>query len=213
VKFGICVAGIIISFFIFGLITEQINECHDKTEKVCRNGKYQFSFVQSAILSLCYWSFAKGKHFNLCSFMDSAYAFVFVLLGALMVKPEMQKDETHVFYYVVCGLLNVFSIVASTAALEWVSYPTQVISKSAKPVPVIILCRLIGIKTYSVQKYVFVLVICVGVGLAIIKSDKLGALDEGKQQIWGVILLLFSLFMDGILAVIEVSKLFYKSKA
>jgi solute carrier family 35 (UDP-galactose transporter), member B1 len=125
------------------------------------------------------------------------------LSGVLTVKPDQKKDDTHLLYFMASGLLNVLSIWSSTKALESVSYPTQVIAKSAKPVPIIIMCRLFRMKVYPIYKYFFVLVISIGVGLAIYKGNKSSESMFDEKHIWGIALLLFSLLMDGALAVVE----------
>lgn len=59
-------------------------------------------------------------------------------------------------------------------ALQHVNYPTQVIGKSCKPIPVMILGVLIGRKSYALSKYLFVLMIVLGVGIFMYK-DKASA--------------------------------------
>lgn len=80
-------------------------------------------------------------------------------------------------------------MVTSNMALKWISYPAQVISKgmsgkfiqtsklkckiaATKPIPVMLLSVLIGKKSYAKQKYLFVLVIVIGVGAFIFKDGK-----------------------------------------
>jgi len=53
----------------------------------------------------------------------------------------------------------------SFQALQWVNYPTQVVGKSCKPIPVMILGVLFGGKRYPLLKYLFVLLIVIGVAL------------------------------------------------
>ena len=48
----------------------------------------------------------------------------------------------------------------------------QVVGKSIKPIPVMILGVLIGHKRYPMQKYLFVLMIVLGVALFIYKDGK-----------------------------------------
>lgn len=95
-------------------------------------------------------------------------------------------------------------MVSSNMALRWVPYPTQVIGKSAKPIPVMLLGVLIGRKSYSVQRYVFVLLIVVGVVLFMMKDVKA---DHSKVQDdtvgVGEVLLFLSLAMDGLTGAIQ----------
>lgn len=88
-------------------------------------------------------------------------------------------------------------------ALKWVAYPVQVVAKSAKPIPTIILTALIGKRTYTWKKYMFVVLIVVGVAL-FIYEDRGG---KGlKEKLWyGELLLLVSLILDGLCGGLEVS--------
>jgi len=54
----------------------------------------------------------------------------------------------------------------------------QVLGKSAKPIPVMILGVLVGRKRYPLLKYLFVMLIVVGVALFMYKDKKAAALDS-----------------------------------
>lgn len=112
-----------------------------------------------------------------------------------------KKDETYYLYYALSSLAYVGAMVSSNWALKWVPYPMQVVGKSAKPIPVMILGVLIGRKSYSIQRYVFVLIIVVGVVLFMFKVDKTG--DAEHTFGIGEILLLASLTCDGFTAAIQ----------
>jgi drug/metabolite transporter (DMT)-like permease len=80
-------------------------------------------------------------------------------------------------------------------ALQHVNYPTQVIGKSCKPIPVMILGVLYGKKRYPLQKYLFILMIVMGVALFVWKDGKTKSNEDGGW--FGYFLLFFSLAMDG----------------
>lgn len=71
------------------------------------------------------------------------------------------------------------AMLASNHALQHVSYPTQVIGKSVKPIPIMILGVLIGRKSYSLRKYLFVMMIVIGVGLFMYNPK--GTHDKGDS--------------------------------
>lgn len=112
-----------------------------------------------------------------------------------------RKDETHYLYYAAAALTYLGAMVSSNWALKWLPYPMQVVGKSAKPIPVMILGVLIGRKSYSIQRYVFVLVIVVGVVLFMLKDGK-GSSDSHSFGL-GEILLLVSLTCDGLTAAVQ----------
>lgn len=99
-------------------------------------------------------------------------------------------------------------MVASNVSLSYVSYPTQVLGKSAKPIPVLILGVLIGGKHYPRIKYLIVLLIVAGVALFFYKDG--ASANNGSQQPklfntigFGETLIIISLVLDGLTGTIQ----------
>jgi len=91
-----------------------------------------------------------------------------------------------------------FAMAASNEALKFVSYPTQVLGKSCKMVPVFLMDMLIGGKKYEWSMYFQVAVVTAGVVVfnfgAPVKPGKGG----GSDSTYGLSLIAFSLFLDGL---------------
>lgn len=121
----------------------------------------------------------------------------------LLVSPQA-KDTTHVGFYASCALTYLLAMISSNMALRYLPYPTQVVGKSAKPIPVLLLGVLIGNKQYSVQKYVCIFLIVIGVVLFMFKDGKrsAGTADEATFGL-GEVLLILSLSMDGLTGAIQ----------
>lgn len=147
--------------------------------------------------------------------------FQFVFISVLdLIRPEKKKDTTHWGYYASTAAANTLSMVSANMALVYaISYPLQVIFKSAKPLSVMVL-GLMFCKRYTIQRYFFVLIIVTGVvvfKLFEAKEDKHAknntarATDTSKNnkdsdtyiQLIGTCLLVFSLSMDGVLGAIQ----------
>lgn len=111
------------------------------------------------------------------------------------------RDVTSVKYYVSCAFTYLTAMVSSNMALQHVNYPTQVIGKSCKPIPVMILGVLLARKSYPLKKYIFTLMIIVGVALFVWKDGKSSTTDDGN--LYGYLLLLLSLAMDGFTGAIQ----------
>lgn len=124
--------------------------------------------------------------------------------GLALIKPE-KEDKTHFGFYACSALTYLLAMVSSNMALRWVPYPTQVVGKSAKPIPVMILGVLIGRKSYSLQRYLFVLFIVIGVVLFMLKDVKRDPTKEIAEQTIGIgeVLLFLSLSMDGLTGAIQ----------
>ena len=137
------------------------------------------------------------------------------LYAQIMSKFVMDQgiDSTPKKYYMTCALTYAIAMVASNKALQWINYPTQVVGKSCKPIPVMILGVLFGGKRYPLLKYLFVFLIVAGVALFTYK-DKSGGSDSGMSIGVGEILLLVSLTCDGLTgAVQERMKTEHKTKS
>lgn len=113
----------------------------DAVNKDCRDGeRFKYAVTLVGVQSLC--------------------AFLFIKMLDL-IKPE-EKDATHFGYYIAGSLANSSAMISSNMALRFVSYPMQVIFKAAKPIAVMTFGLCIC-KRYSIQRYIFVLLIVVGV--------------------------------------------------
>lgn len=119
----------------------------------------------------------------------------------LLARPQ-KKDETHYGYYLSSASTYLLAMVSSNMALRWVAYPTQVVAKAAKPIPVLLLGVLIGRKNYPLKKYVFIVLIVTGVIFFMYKEGKTNQTQESFGI--GEILLFLSLAMDGLTGAIQV---------
>ncbi|UYV78094.1 SLC35B1 [Cordylochernes scorpioides] len=110
-------------------------------------------------------------------------------------------DHTRHMYYASAAFSYLGAMVSSNMALQHVNFPTQVVGKSCKPIPVMLLGVLIGRKRYSLAKYCFVMLIVLGVGLFMYKDKPSTASSDGLGM--GELLLLISLALDGFTGAIQ----------
>lgn len=125
-----------------------------------------------------------------------------MLTGLAVIKHE-KEDKTHYGYYACSALTYLLAMIGSNLALRWVPYPTQVIGKSAKPIPVMLLGVLIGRKTYSIQRYCFICTIVVGIVLFMMKENRIDTKASEQAIGIGEVLLILSLAMDGLTGAIQ----------
>lgn len=105
-------------------------------------------------------------------------------------------------------------MVISNLALRWVTYPLQMIFRSASPISVMVSGLLIC-KRYPIQRYFFVIIIVFGVAVFnIFESDenkkiqKVDKIEENPTEannyrLFGILLLICGLMLDGILGAIR----------
>jgi len=176
-KFALCAGGIFVCYFYYGILQERITRGD--------YGGERFSYSMALVFSQCLVN----------------YVYALIMSKAVLNQGE---DTTKTSYYTMCSLSYLIAMVSSNKALMWVNYPTQVIGKSCKPIPVMILGVLIGRKSYPLLKYMFVLMIVAGVALFMYK-DKAAAKsgDTAGGLGLGEIMLLLSLSCDGITGAIQ----------
>ncbi|XP_075436457.1 solute carrier family 35 member B1 [Ascaphus truei] len=92
-------------------------------------------------------------------------------------------------------------MVSSNSALLYVNYPTQVLGKSCKPIPVMLLGVTVLRKRYPLTKYLCVLLIVLGVALFMYKPKNTGPGGDAHLFGYGELLLLLSLTLDGLTGV------------
>ncbi|XP_015601847.1 solute carrier family 35 member B1 isoform X1 [Cephus cinctus] len=180
IKLLICAGGIFICYFYFGVLQEKITRGSYGED----GNKEKFTYVFALVFVQCLVN----------------YAFAKIILLTVMKQGE---DNTRTLYYATSSLTYLLGMVSSNMALQFVSYPTQVVGKAGKPIPVMILGVLLGKKVYPMRKYLFVLLIVIGVALFIYKDHKGNTVQTDAQMGFGELLLFLSLIMDGLTGAVQ----------
>ncbi|CAH0716608.1 unnamed protein product, partial [Brenthis ino] len=120
-----------------------------------------------------------------------------------LVSWKHEKDTTRKIYYFSSAMTYLLAMVCSYVALQWINYPTQVVGKAAKPIPVMILGVLIGKKSYPLKKYLFVFLIVTGVVLFMYKDQGNKSIEGSSGFGIGELLLILSLTMDGLTGAVQ----------
>ncbi|KAI2583873.1 solute carrier family 35 member B1, partial [Homo sapiens] len=125
---------------------------------------------------------------------------VFVCYFYYGILQEKMVDRTRSWLYAACSISYLGAMVSSNSALQFVNYPTQVLGKSCKPIPVMLLGVTLLKKKYPLAKYLCVLLIVAGVALFMYKPKKVVGIEEHTVG-YGELLLLLSLTLDGLTGV------------
>merc|ERR1719450_10242 len=138
----------------------------------------------------------------LVAFQCAANYLYALIMGHTVLKQG--EDTTKPSFYACASFTYLLAMVTSNKALAWVNYPTQVIGKSCKPIPVMVLGVLVGRKKYPALKYLFILMIVAGGALFMYKdsaAQKAGSSDSLVGV--GELLLLISLTCDGLTGAVQ----------
>eukprot|EP00590_Aulacoseira_subarctica_P002910 CAMPEP_0172415288 /NCGR_PEP_ID=MMETSP1064-20121228/1733_1 /TAXON_ID=202472 /ORGANISM="Aulacoseira subarctica , Strain CCAP 1002/5" /LENGTH=457 /DNA_ID=CAMNT_0013152225 /DNA_START=38 /DNA_END=1411 /DNA_ORIENTATION=- len=153
-----------------------------------------------------------GRHLHELSFLFVT-SVVYTLTAA---AGRYVRDETPTTIpparFALLGLTSMGSTFCSVRSLRYVIYPIQVLAKSCKPVPVMLMGALMG-KKYSLKKYINVFFIVLGVGLftgggkmsssssssnnSSATVEKEDTTTSSHYQTMGILLLFISLCFDG----------------
>jgi len=167
--FVVCVVGIFVSYFIFGILQEEVTTERFGKEKERLNNAQFLVFVQCVANVIVAW--------------------------AIIVLFSSSKDNTPFMEYLPISTTYVGAMFCSNAAVEYIDFPTMVLGKSCKPIPVMIMGVFVLGKQQTLLKYVSVFMISVGIAIF---SYKVGAKSDSETSLIGLLLLTPSLAMDGV---------------
>ncbi|UJR09108.1 hypothetical protein I4U23_013355 [Adineta vaga] len=173
VKLFVCFLGIFGAYLLFGIVQESIVK-----GKYGKNDK--FTYIISLVFFQCIFNAIVSK--------------------VILVIRKTHRDTTPSKMYAFASFTYLFAMLASNYALEFVSYPMQVLGKSVKPVPVMLLGVLVARKRYPLVKYLYVLLIVAGVVLFMYKKPEKATKATEANAIIGIgeFLLIVSLAFDGL---------------
>ncbi|CAG4990924.1 unnamed protein product [Parnassius apollo] len=100
---------------------------------------------------------------QLLVFINRLLAFLIALGRLLWTGQPIIAAPLYKFSY--CSLTNIISAWCQYEALKFVSFPTQVLSKSCKVIPVMLMGKLISRNKYEMYEYVTAILISVGMVL------------------------------------------------
>lgn len=162
----------------------------------------QVSYVTWGIVQeqLMTQEYAQGKFTSsgFCVFMNRFLA-LFLALGIVLYRQSTTAKkaikEAPFYYYAPSSLSNSLSSWAQYEALKFISFPVQVLSKSCKIIPVMLVGILVNRKSYPMMEYVEAVLITMGVTLFNLSERK--APSEARDDTWwGVVLLMLYLCCD-----------------
>ncbi|KAK0177939.1 hypothetical protein PV328_001933 [Microctonus aethiopoides] len=179
-KLLVCAAGIFFCYFYFAMLQEKITRGVYGDDE---NNKEKFTYMFALVFFQCVIN----------------YFFAKLLLLTIMKESE---DTTKTIYYATSAFTYLLGMVCSNMALQFVSYPTQVVGKAGKPIPVMLLGVLLGKKSYPMRKYFFVFLIVLGVVTFMFKDGKTST-KQSEQMGFGELLLILSLIMDGLTSAVQ----------
>ncbi|KAG8183437.1 hypothetical protein JTE90_023193, partial [Oedothorax gibbosus] len=144
-----CFTGLQIFFLTWGYLQEKIMTQEYKNS----NGEVQ-RFTDSQFLV----------------FVNRFLAFIFA--STYVSISQQPRHIAPLFKYSYCSFSNIMSSWFQYEALKYVSFPTQVLSKASKIIPVMIMSKIISKKSYKYHEYATAVVISIGTGIFLLSGKK-----------------------------------------
>lgn len=151
VKLAVCTVGLQVSYLTWGVLQEKV--------MTHRYGEDPVSSV-------------RFKNSEFLVFMNRIAAFI---VAGFYIRVTRSGQWNGPFYrFSFTSLSNICSSWCQYEALRFVSFPTQVLGKASKMIPVMVMGRVVSKKTYQHYEYVVALLISLGVSLFLTatSSDK-----------------------------------------
>ena len=117
------------------------------------------------------------KTYNGDSFTNSQFlVFVnrilaFVVAGFYLKVSSQPKHRAPFYKYSYSSISNTLSSWCQYEALKFVSFPTQVLAKASKVIPVMLMGKVVSNRTYPWHEYCTAALLSVGVGLFLLSAD------------------------------------------
>ncbi|KAI6190004.1 Solute carrier family 35 member B1 [Aphelenchoides bicaudatus] len=159
-----------------------------------------FSYLQEIITKQKYG--ATGERFTYMQSLVFVQCFVNTIVAYFFKSKNKANDNVPVQMYSMCSISYVLAMLFSNLALEYLNYPTQVLGKSCKPIPILISGVLFAHKSYPWRKYLYILMIVIGMATFLYK-EKPGKAHGGFSLGTGEFLLFLSLLMDGVTGAVQ----------
>ena len=155
-----------------------------------------WGFTQERVSTTAY----EGKKFKFFVFLNAVQAFFAALVGlfymkfnGIQVKPP---SRPLMMRFIQLALFGSISPLFGYAALGHIDYPTVILGKSCKLVPVMLMNFVLYGKTFSLKKYLVVLVVTVGVSSFMLLQPSSHSSNK-TSSLFGLALLSLNLLIDG----------------
>jgi adenosine 3'-phospho 5'-phosphosulfate transporter B2 len=135
----------------------------------------------------------KFKNSQFLVFMNRILAFVIACLVILFTHQPRHKPPLYRYSY--ASFSNIMSSWFQYEALKFVSFPTQVLAKASKIIPVMLMGKIVSGKSYDWYEYFTALMISAGVGMFLLTNTE-NKHAETVTTISGVILLVGYMVFD-----------------
>ncbi|KAK2190658.1 hypothetical protein NP493_72g04056 [Ridgeia piscesae] len=174
VKLCWCVFGLLGSYLVWGYLQERIMTQKYRAEEGL-----------------------EGENFKNSLFLVFMNRILALLIGAVYIMcMHLPRHHAPLYKYSYSSFSNIMSSWCQYEALKFVSFPTQVLAKASKIIPVMLMGKVMSKKTYQWYEYITAVMISIGVCMFVLTSRD-SVKDHGTiTTLSGVVLLVLYLAFD-----------------
>ena len=138
-----------------------------------------------------------GERFTDSQFLVFINRILALLVAGVYLRLTSQPRDRAPFYqYSYSSISNTLSSWCQYEALKFVSFPTQVLAKASKVIPVMIMGKIVSHRTYPWHEYLTAGLLSVGVALFLLAADPSAETHTTETTFAGVIILLGYMMFD-----------------
>jgi UDP-galactose transporter B1 len=178
-RFTLCVIGIYTCFLTWGVVQERVSTTPYGDAETPK--KFKFFIVLNLIQSII------------------AAFIAFIYLKAC--GRSLNLKETPKSLYLKYAQVAIFNCIGSPfgyAALKHIDYPTMILGKSCKLVPVLIMNVIVYRRKFPLHKYLCVALVTAGVSMFMLYQPSTKKSSAATSSLWGLFLLCTNLCIDGL---------------
>ncbi|ORX82683.1 UAA transporter [Anaeromyces robustus] len=173
-----CIVGIYGCYITWGILQERVSTKSYPSNKTGELGRFNYFIFLNLIQSI----------------ITSIVAFFYLLSkGERISIPR----KGLIYSYFLVAFIQSLASQFGYNSLKYINYPTMILGKSCKLVPVVVMNFLLYQKKYPWNKYVTVVLVTVGVSLFTLLQPAKANAAEKTNSIFGIVLLLINLILDG----------------
>ncbi|GFZ44619.1 UDP-galactose transporter homolog 1 [Saitozyma sp. JCM 24511] len=198
VRLGVCVSGVYTAFLFWAIAQERLSKPFPSTSAPIH---------QSPAHPLPGDKFPSPLFLNYAQALASSLSALSYLLFSAWRSGALRRDglwavlgptpkRSLLFLLVQVSVFQTMAGPIGFLALRHISYPTMVLGKSCKLIPVMLLNVLLYRRKFSSHKYIVVALVTLGISLFMLLGP--GGKKGGSDSAWGLALLGINLFIDGL---------------
>jgi len=173
-KLLFCVAGLQVSYLTWGILQERIMTI-------------EYGGIGEA----------QGEYFKNSQFLVFVNRILAFIMALLVIFFRKQPQHTAPLYkYSFSSFSNIMSSWCQYEALKFVSFPTQVMAKASKVIPVMLMGKLISGKKYEYYEYVTAVMISAGLSMFLMTSGDTSKHTDTATTTSGIIMLIGYMMFD-----------------